>query len=667
MFKVLQVQVIAAIAPITVAVTYPLAAVSQTTAVPEIAEYLPQDTAYLIMLDMRNETWQQLDQYALFQQLDAQGVDVFSPGSLPLLPFELDYREDIEPWLGDKAALALMPLDRPEITRIEDNEVLIAPIAHPEEFDGFLRKIVDIRDAYPDVQNDQTFSIYVWEPTFFEPAPIPEFPPLDPVEPIPPTPSDSPDVDASPSFDPADQGSSLDSIPSESVLPQNTPHLSAPTVPSESAAESSISGFSKAIDDDDEIELDLPPEPIVDTPGLAIAVFPDFMVAAESPAAIRAWADHRPETVADSLASNDRFLRTLAHPNYDGSFGLFYGSLSEMVKYSLADIALPDLPIDIPLPNTVPPDEIAQLAALQLDSSIEVLMYPTARGIRLQGRGYYDDTLLGLLPSLTEPAPEDVLEYTPGDSYGVLSGHNIADFWESVETILAASEETNTVLQQADEILSALVGLTLDEVFGWMDQGFSVFVFPTEDSPANTFVPQVNLGLGIALQTSDRAAAEYAFTQLDQTLENLFVFVEPELIGEMPATSWSSFLDFDDQPDSFLGHGWADDDIVIVTTSFGSLSDVFTLEPAQALPNSLRFLWATEDFPEENQGYGYVNLASVRSLFFRLFPVFPGDAEWAEFQQLSGGLRAASASLSFSDDYLQLDTMLMLSPAEQPE
>ncbi|MDB9525042.1 DUF3352 domain-containing protein [Oscillatoria sp. CS-180] len=675
-----------AIAPVLTLAIPALAAAEPAGEIPEITQYLPDNTAYVVLLDMRNETWEQLGQYALFQQLQDQGVDFLNAGGLPFLPVDLDYQEDIGSWVGDTAATALMPLELPQVTAIEEHEILIAPIAQPDNFDPFLRRIADVRDAYPDIQNYQTFSIFYWEPQFFEVLdnplpPIEPLPPLEappPVTPLPPPVFDPPVIEPPPPLpEPGDRFEAPPIIetpppitdptlepaePVETPLPEPMQLLS----PSSTELESSKGAIKAVPEEEPEIEPPVVREP--DVPGLAIAVFPDFIVAAEHPAAIRSWADQSPETVADSLATNDRFLRTLSHPHYDESFAAFYGSVAEIVKFSLADFPLPNLPIDIPRPADLAPSEIAQLAATQLDSSVEVLLYPTDRGLRLQGRGYYDDnTALQLLTSVVQPAPEAILSNVPGNSYGMLSGHNIAGFWEGIQLSLEASEETSMFLDQSEETLMLTTGLNFDDLFGWMDQGFSVFLFPTEETPINSFLPDVDVGLGLLLQTSDRAAAEYALSQLDVTLEDLFVIVEPTMIDEKPATSWSSFLDFDAEPDSFLGYGWVNDDTLALTTSLGSLSEIFNLEPAQALPNSLRFLWSTEDFPEANQGYGYLNLASVRSLFFRLFPVFPGDLEGAEFQRLAGSVRTASTTVSFGEEYFQLDGLLMLSPTEQPD
>lgn len=585
--------------------------------IPYSASLLPENSAYVVLMDMREDTWRQLYQFSLFEQLQASGQIAVDAVGLPYFPVTLDYEAEIAPWVGETTAIALLPLEVPRITVFEEHEVLIAPIEDPEAFSGFIDAVAEARGEDPQLQIYQAVDILYWEPEFLEEDS--ELPPWQ-QEPAAPSPSE------------------------ESVAPD--------------------ANQSKAVPEDEEINLSLPEAPIPVVQGLAIAVFPDFLVAAPNPTAIQNWVDVRPDSVEASLAGNDRFLRTLAHPNYDESLLALYGSVAEMLKYSLADFSFPNLPFEFPLPDTVPPQEIVQLAALQFDSSIEVLIYPQTRGIRMQGRGYFDNSLLALLPSAMQPAPKDVLNHVPGDSFAVLSGQNLSAAWQELKAFLESTEETQGFLDQARGLVSLATGLDLDEdVFGWMDRGFSVFLFPTEETPLTTFFPGLDIGLGLALQTSDRATAEATFETLDERLGAGLITVQPTTFNGRPVTGWSSFLDFDDQPDSFLGRGWAAEDTVVVTTSLGSIREVLSLEPAQALPNAFRFAESTRDFPAETQGYLYANTAPMRSLIARLVPLQSEDPAYPDFLTLMASMQALSGTLSYSDEYIQVDGLLMLAPA----
>ena len=612
---------LAAIAP-ALTLALPAVAEIETPPMPDAATVLPNNTAYIMLLDMRDETWQQLEQYAFFQLLEAQGADPPNPGGLPFFPIDLEYAADIAPWVGDTSALALLPLDTPRVTVLAEHEVLIAPIAQPDEFDGFLETVTELRGTEPETQRYQDVSILHWEPQFLEEPtegePLFEDGPIEEDGLWPPTQTDP-----------------------KKALPEDTP------------------------------EVTIPEEPEPDVPGLAIAVLPDVLIAAEHPAAIRSWIDLRPNNEADSLAAQDRFQRTLARTEYDAAIGIFYGSVSEMLKYALADFSLPDLPIDVPLPENISPPEIAELASFQLDSTIEGLIYPQPEGIRIQGRGYYDDTLLQMITPFVEPAPTQVLEAVPDASYLMLSGQNLAAVWQQITTALETQEETATALDQARAFFQIATGLDLDQdLFGWMDRGFAVFLFPTRQTPLGVFSPDLQIGLGVALQTSDRETAEYTFSQLDERLGAGFITVETQLLNDQTASSWAIDFDVDGQPDSFLGHGWSSEDTFVVTTSIGSLSEILNLSTRQKLTGSPIFRRATQGFPEANQGYLYSNVSAVLSLLFNVAPPTPAETEFAEFRKVLGTVQTLSGTLSFTEDYLQMDGLIMLSPAqalEQPE
>jgi hypothetical protein len=245
----------------------------------------------------------------------------------------------------------------------------------------------------------------------------------------------------------------------------------------------------------------------------------------------------------------------------------------------------------------------------------------------LQGRGYYDDTVLRTLSEITQPTSPEMLEYIPGDSFGLLSGQGLASAWQQAASMLEADADFSAGLNQARSYFTAFTGLDLDQDgFGWMDQGFSFFLFPTEQTPLTWLSPDLNIGVGVALQTSDRTRAETTLATLEERLGTGFISIDTSTLNGDPVSSWGYYLDADDQLDSFLGYGWANDDTLLLTTSLESLADLLTLEPTETLPHGFRFSQSTRDFPEQNQGYLYLNTAPMRSLFAQFFPPNHGDA-----------------------------------------
>lgn len=621
----------------SMAVMLPVIAATPSVASPNPAELLPPTTAYTFLLDMRAETWAQLSQYALFQQLEAQGLGTPTPGGLPFLPLDLEYEADIAPWIGETTAIALLPVTEPTQATIEEHEILIAPIANSaafsERFDGdFVGSIGAFKEGDPETLSYQGVDIVYWAPVL--PEPEPSLPP----EALP------------------------DDGPAKPVPPQSEPSLPPEAAPSESdsaAPQAWLKVLPKAND-----EMKWSPDTWMNDEGLAIAVFPDFIVAAASPTAIQSWIDLRPTDPTATLAQNEGFLRTLDHPQYDAALGILYGDIAALTNYSFADFVLPDWPFDLPNPQDLVPTDLANLAPAQLEGSVEVIVYPHAQGLRVQGRGYYSDALLAELMTIPSASPA-VLSHIPKDSYGMINGQDIAGFWKEVTTVLEVSEETSTWLEQGREFFTAMTGLDLDEdVFGWLDRGFTVFLYPTNDTPLTQFFPEFRVGLGIALQTSDRATAENTFATLDDLIGTFPIVVEQTTINAQAATSWSDPLEDPENPQSFLGHTWVNEDTLLITTGIEALSTLAQLEPAQALPNALRFVESTRDFPTENQGYLFANTAPMRALYSSIFLPVPNDAEVLQLQKLFASVQALSGTVSYQDDYAQVDGMLLLAPAE---
>ncbi|RZM75191.1 DUF3352 domain-containing protein [Leptolyngbya iicbica] len=609
----------------SIALTLPAIAALPSLANPEPAELLPPNTAYTILLDMRQETWDQLNQYALFQQLQAQGVGAPSPGTLPLIP-ELAYEATVAPWVGDHVAMALLPLDNPTEAGFEDHEVMIAPIADPAAYarvfeDDLPGAIAALKEREPELQTVGDVEIYYWPPLYAEPdAMTPE------------------------------------------ALPEEAPADGSPS--SQKELEGNSSTFPEAVDNGEleDFWASLPIEP-----GLAIAQFPEFLIAARSPAAIQTWLAQRPDEVTNSLAQTEEFLRTLNHPQSDAALAILHGDLAELVNFSAVDLALPDLPFNLPLPQDLLSADFPELAAQQFAGTVEALVYPQGRGLRVQARGYYNDPLLSATAATIQPTPTEVLAYIPDNSYGMVSGQNLAGFWQEIATTLAASEETRPFLEQARGFVTALTGLDLDQdVFGWMDRGFTVFLYPTSKTPLTNITPELKIGLGIALQTSDRPTAEATFASLDDLIANFDIAVESTTVSGQAATSWGDRLSAADEPVSFLGRTWVEDDTLLLTTSIEALADLAQLEPAQALPNAFRFSESTRDFPVANQGYLFINAAPIRALVSSFFPPDPEATDSLDFRQLMATVQALSGNVSFQADYAQVDGLLMLAPAESP-
>ena len=101
---------------------------------PAITHILPVNTPAAMIVNTRQETWSELNPYALFSQLtEAFGVPP-SPQALPLLPYTIDYVEDVQPWIGDGVAIALLPIPSIRTIAPVERSVTIVPISDAAAF-----------------------------------------------------------------------------------------------------------------------------------------------------------------------------------------------------------------------------------------------------------------------------------------------------------------------------------------------------------------------------------------------------------------------------------------------------------------------------------------------------------------------------------------------------
>ncbi|NJL47126.1 MAG: DUF3352 domain-containing protein [Leptolyngbyaceae cyanobacterium SM2_5_2] len=133
----------------------------------ELWHQLPEYTAFTLLIDTSEATWQQLDQFQTFRLLEETFGFRPNPVSLPLLPYGLDFQTQVQPWIGPTAVLALLPADPGESAPMAEHLVMVAPIADSTAFAEQEGALLALRDGEPEVETFAGTDIYVW------PAPEP--------------------------------------------------------------------------------------------------------------------------------------------------------------------------------------------------------------------------------------------------------------------------------------------------------------------------------------------------------------------------------------------------------------------------------------------------------------------------------------------------------------
>ncbi|ESA33470.1 hypothetical protein N836_01495 [Leptolyngbya sp. Heron Island J] len=587
---------------------------------PIISNILPIDTPAAIIINTREDAWSALKQYALFSQLsESFGVDP-SPQALPLLPLGMNYGEDVQPWVGDGVAIALLPI--PSIRTINPVErlVTVLPIKDAAAFFDFIPTLAEVRGALPEQHSYRTFPIWLWPSEFVpyedysweefpEDSELKEFPEPEPVELSPVSPSPS----AYHQFEP--------------------PYIYFPD------PDYSADGYT--------------------IPGYAIAHLGNYIVAADDIDSLRQWIEYQTQG-GPTLTNNPSFEKTQNHPQAQNSLATVYGNLGQLLSFEFSNpfqgFGLPP----IPRPSL---SERAAVANLFSNVTFDALIYPEAQGMQFEAHLYTEGALPDLPPSPN--ADHSILGLIPAATYFMGSGYDISGFWDDVSSAFSINEVTGGLIETARSIVALATGLDLDaEILGWMDGEYSLFLFPSRSGLLNSFFPGVGLEAGVLLETSNRAAAETALTALDNVVGEEVAL--PAAIADHAVVNWQYDVNGDGLMDSVLAHTWLTDDTLAFTSGSGAMERLVVPAGFNSLSSHSTFRNATDSFPTPNNGYVYVNASSTLSFFYNLFGFNQTTDPWAvSLRSYFGTVRSLSLSTSSSAQQFQINALLGLAASEE--
>uniref|UniRef100_UPI0031FD1529 DUF3352 domain-containing protein n=1 Tax=Sphaerothrix gracilis TaxID=3151835 RepID=UPI0031FD1529 len=417
-----------------------------------------------------------------------------------------------------------------------------------------------------------------------------------------------------------------------------------------------------------EIEPEAPQPPML--PSLAVAVLPGYLVMSAQAAPVRQLiAGQRSQ--APTLLDASQFQPTLTNPDFEQALVTIYGNVGQINRYAVADPTIFDLPFPPPLPIPLPfprPDFSSEdiRALTETDAVLESFVKVTDGGILAQGRAYIDPAQpleLGQAPAATNPLPQ----LLPAPTYLFSSGYDLGGLGLRLLRLLESFniEQIDTGLAFLNIAVTAATGLDLEaDILAWMDGAYGFFLFPSREGLVSEFEPQIELGLGLMLQTSDRPAAEQALQALDQFLLSNGVTVESQTINDVAATRWEIALTEGASPTDIVGYGWPSEDVLTLAAGSGSLRRLLNPRPYEPLAEHTTFQNAIAPFPAENQGYSYINMGSTLSFLYRALGLSLETPFVPEAQRFLGTLHSISLTTSQAADYAQADLFFVLAPAE---
>ena len=597
---------------------------------PAITNILPANTPAAMIVNTRDDAWAALNQYALFAQVsEAFGVQP-SPQALPLMPLGIDYGEDVQPWIGDGVAIALLPVPSVRTINPVERSVTIVPINDAAAFIDFIPTLAEVRATLPEQLSYRTFPIWHW-PSEFVPYDYSwdEFPEDTELEEFPeiPPPSSGPD-----------------NMPSSVVpgSPARFPHSyrRSPEPPYIYFPDSTYAEGGYTL------------------PGYAVAHLGNYIVMAETVDSLRQWIEYQTQG-APTLTSQPSFEKTQNHPQAQNSLATVYGNLGELIKFEFSnpfqEFGLPP----IPQPSL---SERAAMSNLLSRVTFDALIYPAPEGMHLEAHLYTE----GALPDLPSSpnADHSILRLMPAATYLMGSGYDISGFWNDVSSAFSLNEVTGGLIEAARSIVALTTGLDLDtDILSWMDGEYGLFFFPSRSGLLNTFFPNLGLEAGVLLETSNRAAAEKALETLDNVVGE--TVATPVTLAEHPSVHWQYDVNSDGLIDSILTHTWITEDTLAVTSGNGAMERLVVPAGFHPLSDHSTFRNATESFPIPNNGYFYVNMSATLSFFYNLFGFNNTTDPWAaDVRRYFGTIRSLSLTTSSSAQEFQLDALLGLAASE---
>ena len=176
-----------------------------------------------------------------------------------------------------------------------------------------------------------------------------------------------------------------------------------------------------------------------------------------------------------------------------------------------------------------------------------------------------------------------------------------------------------------------------------MDGEFAFFMYPTKGGFFQAMNPSLDMGIGLAVETSNRAAAENTLNKLGDLIASVSkgeVKVAQKSIKNQAVTSWDVG---GDSAKSLLAYSWVDDNTLIVTTGYGAIADLVP-QPYVALSSAYNFNTATITLPSPNNGYFYMNMGSLLSWVYGFVPQqYSNNPYFNIFKQAIGSVYSISA------------------------
>ena len=396
-------------------------------------------------------------------------------------------------------------------------------------------------------------------------------------------------------------------------------------------------------------------------PKLAIAVLPGYFVRSNSAQPLQELLDAQ-----GSLADNPKFQRVVQNPKAARSLATLYGKYTEILKVAneFNRGLLSGLTASKPLPPQFDSSKLDPLS--QFYDTAEAYIWAEPTGLRAQFAVNFKQSVPeGALSPLSTRS--EILKRLPEVNYTVSNSQNLALYWRILTLGIESEPAWKKSFEQTRQWMRSTIGVDDRDIFPWMNGEYAVFTYPTTKGFIPATSRNMDIALGLMVQTSDRTAAETA-------LNKFSAFVTPRLgetsvqkgsIAGEPFTNYGAVNR--GRSLNFFSHGWTNQNTLLLLFGGGSLSE-FNPVPTRNLTQSANFKSAIEPFPNANLGYFYVNQGAVLALVNNgLFGLSSGgrsgqrDSFMPQLQESLGNIRSISGASTVTRDQIEVEGFLSLS------
>jgi Protein of unknown function (DUF3352) len=550
---------------------------SQPLSIAEIAKLLPNNAPLVGFIDTTPETWQTLGRFQIFNMAWEAIIE-----SLPSQDF--NFTTQIQPWLGEQAAIAFLPKVGKGTIDLDSSYVMIVPLKDETRFQTLLSQFRS---------NEQRVTQREYKGTTILEMKTGSLPRLS-TKPI-----------------PRNQQTEADSISSLTILRNKKDK----------------------------------------TNNSAIALMSGHIIFGTSAKSVERIIDNSQEIDTTSLAEKLEFQEAIANPPAGKVLFRMYQNPQTFLAL-IKDIAKdPSFSLPPSATDIIDPKKLEEFVSL----SSSVALQP--EGLRVQIQANRD-------PSKAKKNVKDekVLGRMPAATYSSLTGRNLNGGWQSLVNTFDDIPEGKKGLKEFRNFVKTNLNLDFDrDIMGWMDGEFAFFLYPTKGGAFNMFSSNMNLGMGLTIQTSNKIAAEATLKKLEKFINSFsagIVGVNNSNIKGQAITSWDMA---GDSATSLLAYSWTDDDTLILTTGLGAIKDLVP-QPKIALNSTYNFTTATSSLPSPNNGYFYMNMGSLLSWGYSFLPPQYQDENFKIFKKAMGSVYSISATTSTSKERDQYDALFVLAP-----